>query len=48
MRTFFRRYYTHSRFISATGAALDSLQLDTGSGSKLVSSAARRARCGLH
>lgn len=28
MRTFFRRYYTHSRFISATTAALDSLQLE--------------------
>lgn len=29
MRTFFRRYYTHSRYIVATAAALDSLQLDT-------------------
>lgn len=27
MRTFFRRYYTHSRYISATATALDSLQV---------------------
>lgn len=29
MRTFFRRYYTHSRYLSATHAAIDSLQLET-------------------
>eukprot|EP00197_Chlamydomonas_leiostraca_P009699 CAMPEP_0202866324 /NCGR_PEP_ID=MMETSP1391-20130828/7318_1 /ASSEMBLY_ACC=CAM_ASM_000867 /TAXON_ID=1034604 /ORGANISM="Chlamydomonas leiostraca, Strain SAG 11-49" /LENGTH=886 /DNA_ID=CAMNT_0049546257 /DNA_START=42 /DNA_END=2702 /DNA_ORIENTATION=+ len=28
MRTFFRRYYTHSRYLSATNAAIDSLQLE--------------------
>mmetsp|Transcript_19521 Transcript_19521/g.42325 ORF Transcript_19521/g.42325 Transcript_19521/m.42325 type:complete len:908 (+) Transcript_19521:79-2802(+) len=33
MRTFFRRYYTHSRFVSATAQPLDSLMLDVpGSG----------------
>ena len=29
MRTFFRRYYTHSRYVSATVLPLDSLHLDT-------------------
>eukprot|EP00798_Chlamydomonas_sp_ICE-L_P028786 gene28786-31974_t len=29
MRTFFRRYYTHSRYLSATALPLDSLCLDT-------------------
>lgn len=30
MRTFFRRYYTHSRYISATATPLDNLNLDAG------------------
>eukprot|EP00798_Chlamydomonas_sp_ICE-L_P001153 gene1153-3718_t len=29
MRTFYRRYYTHSRYLSATHVPLDSLHLDT-------------------
>lgn len=28
MRTFFRRYFTHSRYISATAQPLDELRLD--------------------
>jgi chloride channel 7 len=29
MRTFFRRYFTHARFVSATAQPLDELKLDT-------------------
>lgn len=29
MRTFFRRYFTHNRYVSATATPLDALQLDT-------------------
>ncbi len=28
MRTFFRRYFTHNRYVSATATPLDALQLD--------------------
>lgn len=28
MRTFFRRYFTHARYISATAQPLDELKLD--------------------
>jgi chloride channel 7 len=30
MRTFFQRYFTHNRYVSATSAPLDALQLDDG------------------
>lgn len=30
MRTFFRRYFTHNRYVSASSTPLDALQLDTG------------------
>ena len=29
MRTFFRRYYTHNRYVSALSQPLDALKLDT-------------------
>lgn len=29
MKTFFRRYYTHNRWVSATKEPLDALQLDS-------------------
>lgn len=29
MRTFYRRYFTHNRYVSATATPLDALQLDT-------------------
>lgn len=32
MKTFFRRYYTHNRWVSATQEPLDALQLDTAQG----------------
>ena len=28
MRTFYRRYFTHNRYVSATATPLDALQLD--------------------
>jgi chloride channel 7 len=30
MRTFFRRYFTHNRYVSSTATPLDALQLDAG------------------
>lgn len=30
MRTFFRRYFTHNRYVSATATPVDALQLDAG------------------
>jgi chloride channel 7 len=31
MRTFFRRYFTHNRYVSATATPLEALQLQNGS-----------------
>lgn len=32
MRTFFRRYFTHNRYVSATATPLEALQLNQGPG----------------
>lgn len=32
MRTFFRRYFTHNRYVSATATPLEALQLNQGLG----------------
>ncbi|GBF97646.1 H(+) Cl(-) exchange transporter [Raphidocelis subcapitata] len=39
MRTFFRRYFTHNRYVSATATPIDALQLDTGAGAAAVGGA---------
>lgn len=36
MRTFFRRYFTHNRYVSATATPLEALQLNQGLGSGSV------------
>jgi hypothetical protein len=36
MRTFFRRYFTHNRYVSSTATPLEALQLGQGLGARLA------------